>query len=284
VSAVATASPAALRAMALRLGALGYAPFPTAGKVPRTKRGLLDATPDQEQIAAWWTVWPLADIAVNCGMSAIAVVDLDTKAGCVVDEALAQLGLRDDEIVLAWTAPAPAPSARYPQSREGERGAHVIFADPDGARTGPLQIPGAEVRGVGAYIVVAPSRHPSGAIYQWHRREEPPPAAELPRLPDLVRRSTTTGAELAAAATIDVGSRHEALTAIAIRLVSRGVVEEDLVRGALLEADRCRCRPPLADDPERRAEVERIARWAITKSRVGKNVLGFAELLRGLRS
>lgn len=56
---------------------------------------------------------------------------------------------------------------------------------------------------------------------------------------------------------IPAGRRHDGLLHIALELVRRGVIAEDLLRGALLEANRCRCQPP--GDP---AHVAAIAVWA----------------------
>ncbi len=62
--------------------------------------------------------------------------------------------------------------------------------------------------------------------------------------------------------TLGGGRRHEGLVAIASDLLNRGVVEDDLMRGALLEANRVRCRPPKPT-----GEVEAIAAWAVTSRR-----------------
>src|SRR5688500_2891547 len=48
-----------------------------AGKHPRTKGGVLDATTDSDQINQWWTQWPQANIGVNCGASGLIVLDED---------------------------------------------------------------------------------------------------------------------------------------------------------------------------------------------------------------
>ena len=69
--------------------------------------------------------------------------------------------------------------------------------------------------------------------------------------------------------------RHDGLVAIAARLVARGVLKEDLLVGALLEADRVRCRPPKGD----RDELEAIVAWAL-ESRIAESERSLAERVR----
>ena len=50
-------------------------------KRPYVEHGLLDATKDPEQIRAWWTRWPKANVGVATGDGGLVVVDVDVKGG-----------------------------------------------------------------------------------------------------------------------------------------------------------------------------------------------------------
>src|SRR5262249_46092588 len=49
------------------------------GKHPRTPHGFKDATRDPATITAWWTRWPQANVALDCGRSGLLVVDVDPR-------------------------------------------------------------------------------------------------------------------------------------------------------------------------------------------------------------
>jgi hypothetical protein len=237
------------------LAELGYPVFPCRpdGKAPLTRHGFKQATRDERQILQWWDTWPDANIGIACGAAGIAVVDIDAKAGGDPAEIIAGLNLNGD-IVVARTGEAPPVSDQFPESLEGVRGAHVYFRA--AVRTGPLNHDGVELRANGAYVVAAPSLHPSGVRYEWHGRDLPPPVAALPKLPPGLHPHRAVKPP-AIHETMKLGRRHDGLKDIAIDLVRRGITAEDLLAGALLEANRCRCQPPKS--PE---EVRLIARWA----------------------
>jgi putative DNA primase/helicase len=53
-----------------------------AGKHPRTRNGVKDATTDRTIIKAWWRRWPDANIGIATGpTSGIFVLDVDGNAG-----------------------------------------------------------------------------------------------------------------------------------------------------------------------------------------------------------
>lgn len=66
-----------LPAAALRFAELGYAVFPCAPgrKQPLTARGFLDATTDADQIEAWWTKYPEANVAIPT--AGLVIIDVD---------------------------------------------------------------------------------------------------------------------------------------------------------------------------------------------------------------
>jgi len=133
----------------------------SAGKHPRTKNGLLDATLDEEQIRKWWGMWPEANIAIATGQSGLVVVDIDPRHGGDPDDLATTFGRDIFSTVTAAT---------------GGGGWHLVYRCPPGVPvanvnnsprfTGPLG-PGVDIRASGGYIVAPPSLHASGASYEW---------------------------------------------------------------------------------------------------------------------
>jgi len=146
------------------------------GKHPRTENGLDDATTDPDQIRAWWRKWPTANIGINCGLSGLLVVDLDTYKEQYQGDDLAL----DEETVTALS---------------GGGGAHLFYAlgtdDTFGNRNKHLP-DGIDIRGHGGYVIVAPSSHKSGNAYQWENDYSPwdkSPAPIPPKLRALLEQS-----------------------------------------------------------------------------------------------
>jgi len=132
----------------------------SVAKHPITKNGLKDATDDEDQIRAWWTKHPEANIGVATGAdSSIWVVDVDTKENGIANFA-ALPGSRDLVTVEQVT---------------GSGGRHLIFAwNADLEPRNKIDvIPGVDVRGEGGYIIVPPSRHVSGGTYAWVEDRDP---------------------------------------------------------------------------------------------------------------
>ncbi len=95
---------------------LGYAVFPCAPgrKTPLTEHGLLDATTDAEQIAAWWMQHPRSNIAIRT--NGLVIIDVDGKGN-------------------AWLTDEPAKLAELdvaPLSLTPRGGRHYIFRQPEG--------------------------------------------------------------------------------------------------------------------------------------------------------
>ena len=94
--------------------------------------------------------------------------------------------------------------------------------------------------------------HPSGVTYSWGwrdggRRTSAIPAGMLDTLPPAPDEP------------LPVSERHDGLLHPAGSLLARRVYEPDLLAGALLEANRVRCRPPKGE-----REVRALALWATT--------------------
>ncbi len=156
-----TAEHACLAA-ALEYAEHGWRVLPVAGKRPMLPGwsrpggdGAVSTDPDQ--IRAWWTRWPAANVGVATGpASGLAVLDIDPRSGG--NEALADLEGR--------VGPLPGTVV----SLTGGGGLHLLYRHPDRKITSRANAlgPGLDVKGHGGMIVVPPSTHPdTGRAYRW---------------------------------------------------------------------------------------------------------------------
>lgn len=159
----------------LYLGADGKCPNP--GKCPRVAWGN-KATTDHNQITKWWgypwrdinvetgeVVWSFPNIGVDCGKSGLLVFDADTYKR--VADLSDLMTWEDRETVTAITQGG---------------GEHLIYdrqGKPYGNATSGLP-PDIDIRGVGGYIVAAPSIGKSGNRYQYEEDYRPGYRALLP--------------------------------------------------------------------------------------------------------
>jgi len=124
------------------------------GKHPLPQNGLLSATTDLEKIGQFWTVNPLANIAIRTGAEfGFWALDLDGIEGI---RDLNQLAEQHPDL---------------PESDTGGDGRHLFFRYPDGGIHNATKLAGKniDVRGTGGYVIVAPSNHVSGQQYRWRR-------------------------------------------------------------------------------------------------------------------
>jgi hypothetical protein len=140
-----------------------------AGKHPRTRHGLTDATTDEATIRSWWGAWPSANVGIQTGtVSRLFMLGPDGEDGI---EALTELERQH--------GPLP-PTLRV---RSGGGGLHYYFAWPAAgnvktrANCSGLPI---DVRGGGGLAVAPPSTHCSGGAYAW---DVPPGAVEVAEAP-----------------------------------------------------------------------------------------------------
>jgi Bifunctional DNA primase/polymerase, N-terminal len=247
-----------LGAAAVALARRGWYVFPVAprGKTPITKRGMLDASNDEDLVAAWWanenrsnigrTAVQRArpNIGINCGKSGLLVVDLD-----------------GEEAVRAW-ADLAARHGGHPRTlvaRTG-KGFHGYFVGESRSSAGRIG-PKIDTRGAGGYVIAPPSVHGSGAVYRWidatldpvpapewltealDRGQPESPVGERGCLPDGIPFTPYGRSALAAlteemAATIE-GERNSTLNALAYRcgrLSAAGQLAEDVAHDFLIAA------------------------------------------------
>ena len=198
------------------------------------------ATTDQEQIKAWWTTYPDANIGVLCG-DGLVVVDADGMLGAQSVELKAE----------ATTDTRPTFTVKTPH------GFHLYYLSPVPVRNSVSRLaPGLDVRGERGYVV-GPGSSIDGTTYKVDRAlamapapkwlTEPPP---LPEGPSPLSHQD--------AGPIPVGQQDDTLFRIASRWRARGLSYDGIlaeIRGIPLERDSTR--PPYTE-----ADYQRIARSA----------------------
>jgi len=166
----------------------------------------------------------------------------------------------------------------------GGGGRHILFKHREGTRNKAALRPGLDVRGEGGYIVVAPSLHESGNIYQWEASSRPGEVA-LAEAPDwlleLVRPTNGQVKESAppVEGEISEGGRNDTLTSLAGTMRRRNFSKAATVQ-ALLEENRTRCNPPLPEGEVRKI-ADSVARYdppSGTASGEGEQIFKWPEL------
>lgn len=234
-----------LRNAALRYAEMGYRVFPCKphGKAPVTSNGCHAATCDLDQIEAWWSATPTANVAI--ATDGLLVVDLDPGA----DDELGNRCCAETRVVA--TTPRGGMHAWYRQpagaglrNTAGRLGEHV------------------DTRADGGYVVVAPSRVVDEAkgidgAYAWVG--EPVPPEDLPEPPQwlltMASKPKAGGRE-----SIPSGQRNTKLASIAGRWRHDGC-DADEITAALRRRNAKQCEPPL-DDSEVRQIAGSISRYA----------------------
>lgn len=150
---------------ALEYAQAGFAVIPVkrSDKNPYTDHGLSDATTNPSTIRNWWRWWPDANVAVVCGKVSgyLFAIDVDIKP---------EKGKRGDESLKAWEAE----HGDFPETVRqitGSGGYHYFFRHPDVEKFKNKvdALPGIDIRGDGAYVVVSPSIYEDGRTYVWDR-------------------------------------------------------------------------------------------------------------------
>lgn len=141
------------------------------GKHPQSRLvgdGMLSATTDADVIEAWWRADPEANVAVRCRESGLLVVDVDPRSGG--HDSLDVLEKETGGLPVTVTAL----TGSYATSRGTRRGMHQFFSvDASERLRGTMR----ELRGLDfkhdGYVLVSPSRHASGHLYDWEPGRAP---------------------------------------------------------------------------------------------------------------
>jgi len=232
------ASRLPVRDAAVAFARAGIPVFPCVpfGKHPLTPAGFHDASRDVDQVRAWWTRWPGANIGMPTGStSGIDVVDIDvtkTDAGYATFERATAAGLVDGELARVRT-----PSG----------GMHVYFAAIADRPQRCWQAANAHIdfRGDGGYVIVPPSTlatdngRASYRLYSLSAADSKPVDAVAlrsfidPRPPRTGTRATVARApeprRLAQwVSNLQEGERNRGLFWAACRLVESGLAPADV--------------------------------------------------------
>lgn len=150
---------------ALEYASAGFAVIPVkrSDKHPYTQNGLKDATVNESTIRQWWTWWPEANVAIACGRPSgnVFALDIDIKP---------EEGKHGDESVQKWEAK----HGDFPETVRqitGSGGMHCFYrlAGIEKYKNTIEALPGVDIRGDGAYVVVSPSVYEDGRTYRWDR-------------------------------------------------------------------------------------------------------------------
>ena len=162
---------------ALQYAAIGFAVFPLHYK---SKRPLIDewqhrASKDPNVLREFWRKHPKAGIGVCCGLSDLAVIDVDPRHGG--DETFARL---QKERGYLWDE-----GCAIAQTGRGDGGRHYFFRSPEGVRLPGKLGPGVDLLSGPRYVVLEPSIHPdTGHPYRWEKGANPVHMPELSELPE----------------------------------------------------------------------------------------------------
>jgi hypothetical protein len=213
---------------------------------PREKRPMIawrryqESSPSLDDVDAWFTRWPSANVAIVTGaVSGLVVVDIDPGHG----------GSRSLEALEREHGPLRGTV----EAKSGGGGRHLYFAHPGGTVHNRVDlVPGIDLRGDGGLIVAPPSVHPSGNRYQWVSGRAPGETAlaQLPRwfLRTVDRRSGHSLAywrELVGEG-VSQGSRNATIASLTGHLLWHGL-DSEVTAELVLCWNRVRCRPPLPD-------------------------------------
>lgn len=131
---------------ALAYAKAGVSVFPCVPgeKRPLATHGFHDASTDPDQIRAWWTATPNANIATPTGHPGFDVLDVDVRPGGSGWEAL--LRLQEVGLLHGWIRSIRTPSG----------GVHLHYPGTD-QRNGSLRRSHVDFRGLGGYVLLPPS-------------------------------------------------------------------------------------------------------------------------------
>ena len=216
------------------------------GKHPRGEHGLKEGTAEPAMIRSWWAKCPEANVAIVTGApSGLVVLDVDPDKGGT--ETLYDLQQQHGQL------------PPTPESLTGGGGTHLLFQHPGVPIKNSAGVlgPGLDVRGDGGYIIVSPSKHVSGGVYEWDIEHHPdrlaPPPLPAWLLTLLSDKRDGHHIIEAIGEIIGEGQRNATLTSLAGTMRRRGA-SQTAILAALRAENTARCQPAIED-----AEIQKIA-------------------------
>lgn len=199
--------------------------------------------PQKPTIERWVSTWPDANIGVLTGLGFV-VIDVDGEEGI--------------EIIKTKTLPPTL-------IEETGRGFHYLYKTSDSmptrnlyrGRTGEKVV---DLRGLGGYIVVAPSIHPSGKVYSWNMEATFENMAELPKwVKEIHNEKENTDKKWwdRVQKGVGEGERNDTATKLAGHLIGKDTSPEDTYMW--LKGWNTKNRPPMGDK-ELQTIVDSISR------------------------
>lgn len=247
-----------MKEYALYYASLGLAVFPIRpkGKEPLTAHGFQDATRDTEQIKAWWTQWPSANIGIATGSRSggLLVIDLD------VDE---DKGVDGRETLREWEAEHGKLPGNTWLSITGRGGYHYFYRTAEKIRNRTALYEGVDIRGEGGYVVAPPSDHPNGRSYQWEQGPEDGPLAEADgKVMEFVsgRSLEKLGRGFEVPEQIPEGERTNTLVRLLCSQQAKGLSDE-AIRAAVRAENEAKCVPPLTDEELEKTVFPALGRY-----------------------
>lgn len=218
---------------------LGFTVIPT---LPNKKAAVMEwepyqtRKPTEAELLSWFGNGKPHNVAIVTGAaSGVIVLDVDGDEG---------------RASIAGKELPPTPTVKT------ARGVHYYYKWPGYRMPGKVRfLPGLDTRGDGNYAIAPPSKHQSGAVYEWAISPDEMPfsdppawllACHKPKPTDAPAKPTTGDA-------IPEGQRDSTLASLAGTMRRRGMSEAGIL-AALRAENAARCVPPLDD-----AQVVKIA-------------------------
>lgn len=219
---------------------------PRAGKHPATPHGFQDATTDVSKIHEWWDNGQRCNIGVPTGkVSGWTVVDIDGQEGW-------------DSLGNAMGSSTKLPMTLKAKSGRKD-GCHLYFQYNPALKTKVGLLNNVDVRNDGGYIIVSPSRHVTGNMYQWDESTVP-----LADVPDWLLKVGTQSKKVKASdnqlanENIVEGNRNSYLFSHAMKLVGKGLTQSSILL-QISTLNQSSCQPPLDE-----TEIEPIVISALS--------------------
>jgi len=200
------------------------------GKHPRSLNWGDLASSDPTKIKEWFATWPELNIGVATGReSGIFVMDIDNEHSLT-------------KFTDIYGEPSPTLTAK------SGRGRHLYFRHPGihvKNTRGFYKTSGIDIRGDGGLIVLPPSLHHTGALYEWIE-----PRLDIVSAPDWLEELVTAEApsDLIPTGRLFSDNRKRAIFEIASVLYAKGN-DRTFLRRAMLSFNLTKCSPVL-EEPE----------------------------------